>query len=465
MPPLLSLIGMPQYRVGRGTGPGPRHVGDAPINASPQLGGSATATARDPEATSRGYVLLVLAALTALNHLDRQLMNIVLELVRHEFALSDVQLGLLSGLSFALVYTTLSIPAALWVVRHDRRNLVAAAAALWGTMTVLCGAAQSFAQLLIARVGVGIGEAGGPAPSQAMLSDLYRPGERATAMALLTAGVNAGVFLAFLVGGYIGHTWGWRHAFVVGGVMTVGLAAVLQLTVRDPPRSADADGFSAAGPQSTMLVRETVSAIWSDPALRQLFIGATLISTVAYAEAVWLPSFIMRSHNLNIAVTGAYLATVVGLGGALGAYLGGALSDRFGQRDIRWSLWLVALVYLAGKPLLVAFYLTNDTLAALMLLALPAMVGTIFFGPSIAVLHDRVSATLRPIASAVFLLILTMIGLGLGPLLVGAMSQYVFFAYGDDSLRYAMLIMEAAGLWGVVHYYLAGRQLAHRRGP
>ena len=183
----------------------------------------------------RRYVLFVLAALSAFNFLDQQLMSILLEPVRHEFHLTDIELGLLSGLAFAALYTVLSVPAGVWAASHSRRNLIAAAAALWGAMTIACGFVPSFPQLVLARLGVGVGEAGGLPPSQAWVSDLYKPGERATALATLAAAVNAGVFLAFLVGGYVGQRYGWRIAFVVAGLPPLMLALLLRFTVREAP--------------------------------------------------------------------------------------------------------------------------------------------------------------------------------------------------------------------------------------
>jgi MFS family permease len=214
---------------------------------------------------SRIYVLALLTALSAFNFLDQQIMAIVLEAVRHEFALSDIQLGLLSGLAFAALYTTLRIPAGVWAVNHSRRDLIAAAAAIWGLFTIFCGFAQSSAQLIFGRIGVGIGEAGGMPPSQALISDLYRPDERATALAILAAGVNIGVFLAFLVGGFVAHHYGWRAAFIVAGLPPVALAVLLRLTVREPSR-ARAD----IPEQSIALIRDTLRVMWSDPVLRQL---------------------------------------------------------------------------------------------------------------------------------------------------------------------------------------------------
>lgn len=409
------------------------------------------------DTTPRRYVLTILAALSAFNFLDQQLMGILLEPVRAEFKLTDIQLGFLSGLAFAALYTVLSIPAGIWAVSHSRRNLITVAAVLWGAMTMACGLAQSFTQLILARLGVGIGEAGGLPPSQAWISDLYKPGERAAALATLSAAGNVGLFLSFLVGGYIGHRYGWRVAFVAAGLPTLMLAVLLRLTVRDTPPHPSA-GLERAG-GSIALVREMFVRMWTDPMLRQLLIAAVLAMTVGFGAMAWIPSYLVRSHGLNIAQAGAYLAVVIGLGGALGSWLGGHISDRLRTRDIRWSLWLVAVVFVVARPFAMAFYGVGDTALALALFVLPAAVGAIHIGPSVAILHERIEAPLRPLASAVFLMILTLVGLGLGPLAVGALSDIVFARHGEDSLRYALLVWQFVGLWAAFHFYLAGKRL------
>lgn len=408
--------------------------------------------------SSRAYCLAVLTAVAALNQLDRQLMAILLEPVRREFALSDVQLGLLSGVAFAALYTTLSIPAAVWAVSHGRRNLIAVAVAVWGGMTVLCGAAQSFGQLFLARLGVGVGEAGGIPPSHAIISDLYPPGERATAMAIWSAGNNIGIFVAFLFGGVVAQRFGWRAAFVVAGVLTVLFALVVRLTVREPPRAIKADPALRSGGR----VREAWRLMRQDPALRQIWVGAIITAAVGYGALAWIPSYLARSHQLSIVTVGIYVAVVVGLGGALGNWLGGYFSDALRRRDIRWSLWLVAAVFIGSKPFSIAFYLLDNVVLALTLFALPAAVGGIFMGPSVAVLHDRVPVALRPIVSAIFLMFINFIGLGLGPLATGALSQFVFASAGEHSLRYALVVMQFVGVWGGLHFWLAGRHLVRR---
>jgi MFS family permease len=205
--------------------------------------------------------------------------------------------------------------------------------------------------------------------------------------------------------------------------------------------------------------------MWQDRVLRHICIGAVITAAVGYGALAWIPSYLVRSHQLQLATIGAYLAVAVGIGGALGSWLGGRYADVLRRRDVRWSLWLVAAVFISSKPFSVAFYLLDNTALALALFVIPAAVGAIFMGPSIAALHDRAPIAQRPIVSAIFLLFVNLIGLGLGPLLSGAMSEYVFAAFGADSLRYALIVMQVAGVWGGLHYYLAGRHLRGSAPP
>ena len=405
----------------------------------------------------RGYVLALLALLSASNQLDRQLTAILLEPIRAEFALSDVQLGLLSGLAFAVLYAGLSIPAAIWAVRHSRRNLVALSAAVWGAMTLVSGLAQSFAQLLVGRIGLGLGEAGAMPASHAMISDLYARDERGFAMSVWSAGVNVGIFVAFLVGGVIGHRFGWRVAFITSGIITVVLALLVRFTASEPARMLDRERDLRKAP-SLGLIWMTLRLLWGDAALRNIAAGSVLTATVGYGTLAWLPSFLVRVHHLNIAQAGAYLALVIGLGGGAVAAAGGKLFDVLHRRDARWSMAFVGLVYIAIKPLLLTFFLAGSTRVALAAYIIPGLVGTIYIGPTLAVLHNRVTASLRPTASAVFLMLVNLIGLSLGPLLVGAMSEWLFAASGN-ALGYSLAMMQVFGVWGAVHFIIAGRRL------
>lgn len=411
----------------------------------------------------RGYVLGVLVALSTLNQLDRQLMSILLEPIRQEFTLSDVQLGLLSGLAFAAIYAALSIPAALWAVKHSRRNLIAAAAVIWGATTFLFGVAQSYWQLLLTRIGTGAGEAGAMPASHSIISDLYQPHERAGAMSAWSAGINLGIFIAFLAGAFIGHRYGWRTAFFVAGLLTLAVALLMRFTVSEPARSDDARSAALRSAPTLTLLREAARTLLSDSALRHTIIGSSITAAVGYAALTWAPSYLVRTHGMGLPTVGVYLATVVGIGGAIGAFAGGRLSDRLRRKDIRLSLWIVGIAYIVTKPLVMLFYLSSNTAIALSAFVLPAMVGTLYLGPSISVLHNRTAPPLRPAVSAIFLMTINLIGLGIGPLTVGMMSEWLFAAT-SSSLGYSLAALHIIGLWGGIHFIIAGQRLAASPG-
>jgi predicted MFS family arabinose efflux permease len=414
---------------------------------------------------SRTYLLALLVVLSAFNQLDRQIVAILLEPIRREFGLSDVALGLMSGTAFAVLYGAFSIPAAVWAVTYNRRNLVAASAVFWGTMTLLSGLAQSFWQLLAGRIGIGIGEAGAMPASHAMISDLYGPHERATAMAAWSGGINLGIFLAFLVGGYLGQFYGWRTAFIVAGAATIAAALLFRLTTQDPQRSVAARSGNVTSGSYFRTLRLVAGAMWSDRVLRHITIGSTLTAVIGYGALSWIPSYLVRSHGLGVANIGLYLALVVGLGGAIGAFAIGRFTDVVRRRNVGWTLGVVGLVIVLTKPLTIGFYLSTDTVIALSIFVLPGLIATSYVGPSLAVLHNRMSPEARPAVSAVYLLIVNVVGLSIGPLIVGMMSQWVFSGSGAHSLRYALVVMQVAGIWGGVHFLMAGRLLSREPAP
>lgn len=412
-----------------------------------------------PPALGRRYTLIVLTILSALNQLDRQLINILIEPVRREFELTDLQIGFLVGLIFVAIYSALSVPAAVIAARHSRRNLLAASVAVWGLMTLMCGFAQSYWQLLLARFGVGVGEAGGMPPSHSMISDLYRPEERATAMSVWASGINGGVFVAFLFGGVVGQFYGWRAALIGAGVLTILAAVLVRLTVREPVRSHDTPVQRIAQGKPASLLKQTLDVAMRDSVVRHITIGATLACIVGSASLVWVPSFLIRTHGMNVASVGIYLAVTVGIGGGFGTWFAGAASDRMRKRDVRWSLWLIGVILLATKPFAFGFLLIDDTALALALFALPAMLGGAYVGTSIAVLHNRVAAELRPMASALFLLIINFVGFGFGPLLIGALSSFAFDDFGADALRYSLAVSQCVAIWGALHFFVAGQRI------
>jgi predicted MFS family arabinose efflux permease len=348
-------------------------------------------------------------------------------------------------------------------VRFNRRNIVAISAAFWGAMTLLTGLAQSFGHLLVTRVGLGIGEASSIPASHAVISDMYGPNERATALAIWSSGFNIGLFAAFLIGGVVGQVYGWRIAFLGAGIATIVTALILLMTTRDPPPERDTHkegAMLASGP----LLRTAAWSIWAAPASRNVVVGATLIAIMGNGALAWVPTFLVRSHGMSISAVGLYLSLVAGIGGAIGVYLVGRSADHLRRRDRRWSLWVVALALLLVAPLSAGFYLFTQTSLALACFVLPCALANSFFGPSVAALHNQAPAHLRPPLSAIFVLVINVIGMGIGPLLVGSLSQWVFAGAGVHSLAYALALTQILTVWGAIQFYVAGQELAHSTG-
>ncbi len=392
----------------------------------------------------------------AFNHFDRHLLAILLERIKLDLMLSDLQLGFLSGIVFGGIYAVMGIPIALLAARRNRRNIITVALVVWSALTLACGFAQNFWQLALARFGVGIGEAGGTAPSHSMISDLYPEGRRAGAMAFYSAGANLGFFTAMMVGAIVASSFGWRWAFIVAGIPGLIMAVVLR-TVPEPLRESGADDGSVP-PGRTSLLRPTLSHLWRDPGLRHVIAGAALNTTVIYGLLAWTPTYLIRVHDLPLKVVGIYLAVVIGLIGAAGTFAGGLLADRLARRDRRWYCWVLAAAILVGKPFMFFFLLSDTTVPVLAAFVLATVFGAVFLGPMISVLHDRTEPRLRPVASAVLLFTINLVGLGLGPVLVGALSDLLFD--GGDGLRYAIVLLQLLGLWAAFHFFLAGRALS-----
>ena len=324
-------------------------------------------------------------------------------------------------------------------------------------MTYACGLAQNYVQLLLARIGVGVGEAGTSPPSHAMIADMYSPSDRATPLAVFALGINLGLFVAFIAGGWIADNYGWRTAIQVIALPGFVLALIAWFTLQDPPRgmSDETTGESQAPP-----VMETVKHMWQTPSMRQLLIGSTLIIIVGYGAVAWLPSYFIRVHGMTATQVGTVLALMIGFGGAIGTTLGGVVADRLGKKDVRWNMWLVGIIGLMVAPFSVMGYLAGSSQAALLWLIVPTMTGALYFGPTLAMLHTLVKPEMRSLASAIMLFINNIFGLGLGPLSVGMMSDALASEYGSRSLGIALALMVIIGIWGSIHYLLASRSLA-----
>jgi MFS family permease len=407
--------------------------------------------------SSAYYALGVLTLVYSFNFIDRQLLAILQESIKADLGLSDSQLGLLTGVAFAVFYVTAGIPIARWADRSNRRNIVALSLAVWSGMTAVSGMAQNYLQLLLARIGVGVGEAGGSPPSHSMISDIFPVHQRASALGFYSTGVNVGILFGFLLGGWLNEYFGWRIAFLVVGAPGILLALLVRFTVAEPIRGLSENKQVSDRP---IPVTEVLALLWSRRSFRHLAVASGLTAFVAYSIISWGASYFIRSHGMSTGELGTWLALIMGLGGAIGAFGGGVIADRLGNRDKRWYVWVPAIAGMLATPFIVATYSVDSAYLALLCSVVPGVMGNVFLGSTVATVHGLVGVRMRAMSSAVFFFILNIIGLGLGPFSVGLLSDYLAPDYGQESLRYAMLmILPGVGVLAVVHFMLASRNL------
>ncbi|MGB5093626.1 MAG: MFS transporter [Parvibaculum sp.] len=404
----------------------------------------------------RWYALSILTLVYTVNYVDRQILSILLQPIKMELGLSDTQLGFLSGIAFAIFYATLGIPIAFLADRSSRRNIIAISLTLFSGMTALCAFVGNFWHLALLRIGVGVGEAGSSPPSHSMIADMFPPAERGAALGIFSLGVNIGILIGFLVGGWMTQWFGWRVAFFTVGMPGLLLAVLVRTTLREPQRGF-ADGLVDKSQAPAVL--EVVRFLWHQRSFRHIAFGTALCAFVGYASVVWLPPFLARSFHLSPGVIGTSLALIIGFSGGFGTYLGGYLGDRLGKRDVRWNLWVPAIIWIVVSPFSFAVYMSGDPVWALGLFIIPAFAGAAYLAPCLAMVQSLVTLRMRAVASAILLFILNIIGLGLGPQTVGLLSDYYQPAMGDESLRYALLTVSVAGFWGAAHFILGTRTL------
>ena len=404
------------------------------------------------------YVLGVLTAVYASSQLDRQIMGILLEPIKLELGASDTQMGFLIGLTFAVFYATLGMPIAMLADRANRRNIITAAISIWSVMTVACGFATTFFQLALARIGVGIGEAGSSPPSHSIIADMFDSASRGTAMGVFALGVNIGLLLAYLVGGWLVEFYGWRTTFVAVGVPGIVVALLLYFTTKEPTRGAS-DKQPAEEKQAAPPFSAVVRHMWTTRSTRHVVLGSTLAGFVGYGFVLWMPTFLIRSHGLSPSEVGLTLALMTGIVGGLGTFAAGRLTDVLARRDVRWRAWVVAVGKGGYVPFLAAVFIVDDFWLALGLFIIPAFFGGFYLAPTFALIQSLVSLRMRALASSITLFILNIIGMGFGPQLVGILSDLFAPAYGNESLRMALLLLTFLNLWCAAHYYLAGRAL------
>lgn len=446
-----------------------------------------------PGRAYRTYVLFLLTGVYTFNFIDRQIIGILSPAIKADLGLADWQLGVLKGFAFAVLYTTLGIPIARLADRKNRVTIISIALALWSGFTAISGAAMNFTQLALARVGVGIGEAGGSPPAHSLISDYFPKEERAGALAVYAMGIPIGVAFAFLAGGWLTQTFSWRVAFVVVGLPGLIMAVLLKLTVREPPRGAldaktDSDGFQALrvtepiGEFERLMqtvfklfptnMRATAfsetATIWraakhllSIPTYRAIVIGTTAISFSTYANGTWIVDFYVRSHStFPILQIYLWLGIISGTAYAAGTFLGGYLVDKFAAKDKKFYGYIPAIALLLNVPaFFVVIWHPNPVVSLVFQVPVQLAIG-FYLGPAFALAQTLAPISVRALSTAVFFFILNMIALGFGPTMAGFISSALTGAFGEElALRVSLTIVSLTALLGAWMFYQAGKRI------
>ncbi len=405
----------------------------------------------------RRTALALLFLVSFFNYMDRYMLAVLLPAIKADLGLSDTQIGFITGLAFTLFYVTMGIPIARLADRYNRKNIVAIALSVWSAMTALCGLAQNFAQLAIARIMVGVGEAGASPPSHSLIADLFPVEQRARAISIFSLGAPVGILIGFMLGGWITQLYSWRAALFTVGIPGILVALVVYRKLHEPARGA-ADGLTRA--PATPPFWFSLKTLMASPTFRHLSVGTGLYTVVWLGVVQWLPSFFTRSFELEIGVVGAWLAIILSVSQIIGMLLGGWLADRLGATDLRWYVWVPSLAILVSTPMFALTFLTQNPTIAYLSLFLPFMIGVMQGPPSFAVVQGLADIRMRAMAAALLLLITNLIGGGIGPQVVGIISDYLAAEHHQHSLRYALLVVSLIfGLWSSLHYFLAGKTI------
>lgn len=417
-----------------------------------------TAKASQPLAGHRSTLVLLVLAYT-LSISDRMILSILFPDIKAEFGISDAQLGLLGGISFALFYATMGLPIARLSDQYSRKWIIVASIIIFSIMTALGGMATGFISLLLFRIGVGIGEAGVNPASHSIIADYFPPQRRAFAMATLMLGGSLGMMLGFVGGGFIAEAYGWRMALVSVGLPGLLLALVMAKLLQEPARGT----FETQVPAPPPPIRTTAASMWSNAAMRHLIAGAVVAGLMSYGLTQWLPTFFIRTHDLSQSQTGMIMAGVFGILGAIGALTVGKLFDRLSIRGFEYGMWMLAIIPFFSMPFFIMGLLADDLTTAMLLFIIPGFAANCFLGPTLAMVQTLSPVNMRAVSAAIKMLFINLIGMGLGPLLVGVLSDLLTPTYGEDALGVALAYFTLVGLWGSLHCWLCGRALVKQR--
>lgn len=416
----------------------------------------ADAIADDAAIKRRSLTLGLLTVTYFFSYMDRQILAILQELIKEDLNLSDTQLGMLTGLAFAVFYAGLGIPVARLADRMNRKNIIAISLTVWSAMTAACGLAQNFLQLLLFRIGVGIGEAGSSPPSHSIIADLYPPEKRASAMAIYSLGVVLGSAFGTMIGGTVAHYYGWRIALFAVGIPGVLLAFFVWKLVVEPRRGLS-DVAKVAESDTMPTLREGFAGMWRNKAAVHVVLAVTLTSMIGYGLTAFGPSYMQRSLDMNLLQIAWFVAPLLGVVGAMSAVFGGRLADQLAKsHGMHAQSYMVAVLKIIALPFALLFYWLDNWQLALAAYAIALLFQNSYLGPSFAMIQSLAPQKVRALWAAITLLVINMVGLGIGPVAVGRLSDALNPIYGEDSLRYAMLIFAAITPWAIFHYWRAG---------
>ncbi len=407
------------------------------------------------------WVLGLLTLCYVANTIDRsQVLAASLQSIKREFGASDFQMGMLTGLPFALFYSTMGIPIAMWADRWSRRNVLALSVAAWSGMTALCGMAVNFAMLFGARVGTAIGEAGGSPPSHSLISDYFPKLRRGTAFSIFALAVPIGTSLGAAIGGWGNQHVGWRATFMLVGFPGILLALLVRVTVVEPPRGYADQASPTAATADVPGMLEVLRFLWARPSFRHMSLATALHAVVWYAGGAFNNAFLQRSHQMTAQQAGYWISVFAAVGG-VGTFLGGFAADRLSARahDRRWYLWVPAAATLLSVPFQFFTYLSPRLSIALPSFALMMAMAAVFFAPSFAMTQALAALRMRSVATSVLLFVQTLIGQGIGPSVAGFISDRLAPSAGTASLRYALVIVGLVNVWAAAHYLWGARSL------
>jgi MFS family permease len=402
----------------------------------------------------RWCYLGVLFLVATVNYVDRNIISVLLESIKREFQVSDTMLGLLGGISFAFFYATLGLPMARWADRGNRKTIIALSIAAWSVMTALCGLANTFWQLAAARIGVGVGESGAIPPANSLIADYFPPERRSSAFAIFVSAGMAGYLISFLIGGQVAAAYGWRMAFLAASLPGLALTVIVHF-VLDEPRVREGRIASPV----TETLRHTARQLWKKRSYRELTGGMTLYFFVAYGANIFVPSFLMRVLHVPLAQVSVKYGTVAGISSVIGTIGGGIIADRLSRRDVRWLAWMpavacacafVAYMLSFAMPDLNHFLTVNFFAGIFIAAGLP---------PVFSALQAICGSPRRAVAVAVCFFFANLLGLGLGPVVTGALSDALSIHYGPDGLRYALMIVEVVSLGVAWFYFRCGKSM------